>query len=119
MSDWKAPAPVIHRLGAVKGLWSTSTELVDLQWAAIWMVPDKLGRTPHWPFKRDDVIDRLNEWLGSLCSDFKFVPDPNVSREHYAWMQMRDHNQAFAVAMLGRMVAQTLMDEAITKENDR
>lgn len=94
----------------VKDLWQVSPEHYEMQWASIWMLPNTPTQT-HWKFSVAEVIERLNEWLGCLGSEFKFEPDPLLSNEHYAWMEMRSHTQAFAIAVLGRMAAQTLLDE--------
>lgn len=95
---------------SVKNLWHHAAANEERQFASIWMVPSTPEHS-HWPFTVADVIERLNEWLGCLGADFRFQPNPQVSNDHYALMQMRDHTQALAVTALGRMVAQTLLDE--------
>lgn len=87
---------------------------VDMHWAACWIVPnlDMPGAVrTAFPFTVEQVVDRLNELLESLCATYRFVPDPLVSSSTYAWMEMRDHAQAWAVAALGRIAVKTLMDE--------
>lgn len=95
----------------IHDMWATAPEHEKTQWASIWMVPHSDTMPSFWPFTVDEVIARLNEWLDCLDSNFQFVPDLRLREPHYAWMQVRDHGQAFAVALLGRMAAQTLLDE--------
>jgi hypothetical protein len=92
---------------SVKNLWNHAAASEERQFASIWMIPQE----GIWSFTVAEVVERLNEWLGCLGADFRFEPDPRVSEDHYALMKMRDHTQALAVAALGRMVAQTLLDE--------
>lgn len=98
-------------MSKIENLWQVSPEHVEVQWASLWVLPDPPGQPPFWPFTVNEVVQRLNEWLACLDANFRFEPDPNVSHGHYAWMKMRDHTQALAVSLLGRMVAQTLLDE--------
>jgi len=92
---------------SVKNLWNHSDEIDTKAWVSIWMIP----QPGIWPFTAEDVIDRLNNWLECLGAEFRFEPNPVVSNDHYALMQVRDHVQALAVTALGRMAAQTLLDE--------
>lgn len=93
---------------SIKNLWGHSAASEERQFVSIWMMPAR----DFWPFTVADVIERLNEWLGCLGSEFRFEPNPLVSNDHYAMMNVRDHVQALAVTALGRMVAQTLLDES-------
>lgn len=101
-------------MSSIENAWQVSPEHVELQWVSLWLTPHNPDKTPYapiWPFTVDEAVERLNQWLGCLGSDFKIEPDPLLSNDHYVWMEMRDHLQAVAVAMLGRMAAQTLLDE--------
>lgn len=98
-------------MSKIENIWQVSPAHVEEHWASVWLLPDPVGQPPYWPFTVDEVVARLNEWLACLGSDFKFEPDPRLSNDHYALMLMRDHTQALAVSLLGRMVAQTLLDE--------
>lgn len=95
----------------IKNLWGHSPACETTAWASIWMMP----QPGIWSFTVDDVINLVNQWLACLGSEFRFVPDPLLSDDHYAWMKMRDHTQAVALTMLGRMAAQTLLDESEVK----
>jgi alkanesulfonate monooxygenase SsuD/methylene tetrahydromethanopterin reductase-like flavin-dependent oxidoreductase (luciferase family) len=98
-------------MSRIEDVWTYTPEHQPTQWASLWLTPDRIGLKPIWPFTVAEVVERLNEWLDCLGADFQFSPDPTVSNDHYVAMRMRDHTQAFAVAMLGRMAAQTLLDE--------
>jgi hypothetical protein len=98
-------------MSSVENLWTYTPEHQETQWASLWVTPDRLHTKPIWPFTAAEVVERLNRWLVCLDSGFQFEPNPTVSNDHYVAMKMRDHAQAFAVAMLGRMAAQTLLDE--------
>ena len=99
-------------MSKIENLWQTSSEHSEVQWASLWVLPGEVGSVSFWPFTANEVIARLNEWLACLGANFRFIPDPLVSSGHYARMDMRDHTQAVALTMLGRMAAQTLLDES-------